>query len=88
MRDERPTVLDSLKAMNGFDEVAVEQYFRSEITDLPNTRMMRALVFTLNRRRGESDEDAFKAAMGLTLGDLEGYFADPDGESGEPEGKD
>lgn len=76
MSKQKQTVLEALRAMTGFDEVAVEEYFRREITDLGNTRMMRALLFTQKCHEGMPTDEAFKASMGATLGELETCFAD------------
>lgn len=81
MSKPKQTVLEAVRAMTGFDEVAVEEYFRREITDLGNTRMMRALLFTQKCHEGMPPDEAFKASMGATLGELETCFADGDEES-------
>ena len=78
-------VFDSL---TGFDEIAISQHFGRTVSDLGSqdqSMFGRALVFVVKRREGANDDDARNAALGLTLTDLVGFFAEASEESGKDE---
>jgi hypothetical protein len=72
----RQSVEETFRSLNGFDEIAIENVFRKPIGDLDASKTARALVFTLKRRDGLADNDAFRGCMEMTLGDIDGYFSD------------
>ena len=74
-------------SLTGFDEIAIAQQFGRTYGSLAEhdpSMFTRALVFTVNRRNGQSDIDAYQAAMELTMGEIPGFFAE---ESDEEAGK-
>ncbi len=85
--DSRPTVSGVAESMTGFDEIAIEQLFRSPVEKMSGTLQMRAMVFILRRREGMSDVDAFKAVMNLPFGDVDAQFRDEDEDEGPEVGK-
>lgn len=72
----KPSVEETFLSVNGFDDIAVEQKFGKELSDLSPVKTTRALVFVLKRRDGSSDADAFRAVMEMGLGDLNECFSD------------
>lgn len=88
MSDSKPKVLDTIRSMTGFDEIAVEQRFHKNIQDIESESMMaRALIFVLERRNGKDDKTAYGEAMRLTVGDLQSYFEKEDDEEELNEGE-
>lgn len=79
------TVLEAVRSLTGYDEEAIEAQFGAALGDLPDTRMLRALMFARYRHEGMPDGDALKEAMTLTLGALDTCFRD---EGEESEGND
>jgi len=72
------TAEDFFRTMTGFDEIAISRAFSEDIADLrkkPFT-FMRALVFVDFRRQGKHDVEAHQDALGVTVGELEDYFAE------------
>lgn len=72
------TADEMVESLTGFDEIAVEKHFGADVSAL-RTRpfsFIRALVFVHQRREGLTDPDARTAALSLTIGDLNGYFAE------------
>jgi hypothetical protein len=61
-------------SLTGFDEIAIQQMFRGDMSDLSPTMTARALVFVLKRREGLSDKDAYSAVMHLPLGEVNDSF--------------
>ena len=76
--DSRPTVSGVAESMTGFDEIAIEQLFRSPVEKMSGTLQMRAMVFVLRRREGMSDVDAFKAVMNMPFVEVDAQFRDED----------
>lgn len=76
------TAKDMFQSLTGYDEIAVLKTFGEDISTLRHRPFMflRTLVFVDYRRRGGAkDQQAHKAAMDLTMAELEDYFAeDPD----------
>lgn len=84
----KPTLDDVSRSLTGYDEIAIENVFRRSITDLSGTLQSRALLFTLKRRSGMRDTEAFKDAMSMVLGEVQAQFAEPElDDEGDP-GKD
>lgn len=91
------TPSEMFDTLTGFDEIAVQKMFGRPITDYgrkgrsPNgSTLVRALVF-VHRRRAQDEKDpvAFNAAMSLTMGEVQSYFApEPDDEADTDEGPD
>lgn len=88
------TVEDFTTTLNGYDEERIERDWGAPLEELLDTRPfkgLRALVQTLKIRDGIDDAEAKKAAMSLTVAELDGFFA-ADNEVNEdepvtPEGK-
>lgn len=79
LKDWEPVpVMETVKSLTGFDEIAVAQVFGKEFTDLSATGTARAALFVLLRRKGSSDSEAYRTAMGVSLGRLDGLFVKDD----------
>ncbi len=66
---------DLVRTINGFDEIAISQVFRTRFAKLEDTAAARAVLFVhLRRAEKMSDPDAFRAVMNMGLGDLEARF--------------
>lgn len=75
------------ESLTGFEEIAVAKAFGRDISDLPGTQPMRALVFVWHKRTdGVTDQVAYEKAMNLSLKESMGYFdmADADPMPDEP----
>jgi hypothetical protein len=75
-------------SITGHDELAIAEHFGQTVADLAEnagTMFVRCLVFVVKRHEGATDVEAKKAALDLTLGALQAYFAE---ESVEEVGKD
>lgn len=76
------------KSLNGFDEIAIETAFRRPFRKMDTgTMMARAILFTVYRREGTKDADAYRRAMLLNMEELEATFADVDDDLEDDEGK-
>jgi hypothetical protein len=72
-----PTVEESAESLTGFDEIAIQRQFGKEVGDLSATMSTRALVFVKALRENGSDATAaYHTAMGMSLKDVMGSFAD------------
>jgi len=88
---EQPAVgelLDSealFRSINGFEQIAVEQHFRTKIEVIANDAftLMRALLFVVEKRDGMADGDAFRNVMLLRLDDVTSRFEQPGDAAGE-----
>lgn len=79
---------EMIESLTGFEEIAIAKAFGGEVFDLAQTKQtmfVRSLVFVHFKREGDDDKRAKEKAMGLTLGEAQGYFSDEDIESGEGE---
>lgn len=77
----KPTADEVLESLTGFDEIAIEQAFGSDITSLARVsvgKFGRALAFVLARRDGMSDKDAKARTLGLTRREVDDLFAEDD----------
>lgn len=75
------TVSEAMNSLNGFDELAIEKAFGSTWESMAEKRpstLTRALIFVQFRRDGQTDAEAKKAALSMTLGQVQGYFAQDD----------
>lgn len=74
------TPSEAAKSINGFDEIAIAAHFGARLTTLQEDAysFLRALVFVDKRRDGLKDNEAYKAAMEVTIGELGEYFAAED----------
>lgn len=83
---EKLNLEETLRSMNGFEEISVRKMFRCGISELDGTSAARAAIFVVTRRDGMGERDAFNFAMNLTIGGLEDRIAgggaqeDPDEE--------
>lgn len=66
------------RSLTGFDEIAIRQAFKADLSEMAETTMMRATWFIVRRREGALDVEAFREAMTMTLGDLMPLFRRPD----------
>ncbi len=81
------------ETLTGFDEVAITAKFSTTVTNLIGNKKHpahdplrggRALVFVHRRRGGDKDPDAYKYAMGLSIRQVQDYFApEPEAEDDE-----
>lgn len=72
-----------IETLTGFDEIAIEKHFGSRwgtLAEQNPTMLLRALVFIEFRREGQSDPDAYKAALSLTLREAQDRFPDAEEE--------
>jgi hypothetical protein len=76
----RPTAKTFFRTITGWDEIAIRQQFGTDFAALrvETFSFMRALIFVDLRRHGMSDEAAHAAALEMTLGAAEDYFAGED----------
>lgn len=75
-------------SVTGFDEIAISTHFGRTVQELAEkdaSMFGRALVFVVKRREGLADDEARNAALGLTFGEFQAFFAEP---SEEEAGKD
>lgn len=72
----KPTPVDFIGTLDGWDELAIERAFGKEYTDLGESmKSLRALAMILLKRRDDLDPTrAYNAAMGLKTNDLLGLF--------------
>lgn len=69
------TVDELTDTLTGFEEIAIAKAFSKELSDLPGTQPLRALVMIWHKRTDElADADAYQKAMEVTLGAVMGYF--------------
>lgn len=77
-------------SVTGFDEIAIAQHFGRTVMELAEkdaSMFGRSMVFVVKRREGASDDEARNAALALTFGEFEKFFAEPSEEEagkGEP----
>lgn len=75
------TADEMMESLTGFDEIFIRKHFERPIDVLGGAdrlQFLRALIFTHYRREGEKEVSAYKAAQGLTLVEIKGYFAEDD----------
>lgn len=76
------------KSLNGFDEIAIEAAFHRPFRKMDTgTMMARAILFTVYRREGTKDADAYRRAMLLNIEELAATFTDMDDDLEDDEGK-
>lgn len=82
------TAEEAFESLTGFDEIAISQKFAGTVSEMAEKQplmFVRALVFVFKRRDGLSDDEAWTAALNLTMKELGDYFAES---SAEESGKD
>lgn len=75
------TSSEVLESLTGFDEIAIKERFKAPIGELfaeAISTARRALVFVVYKRQENGPKDPYKAAMSLTVGDLDAAFAQGD----------
>ena len=82
--DLRPSVEEAVGSLTGFDEIAIARSFHNDFQSLTPTMTARALYFTLQRRAGRNDADAYNDAMTATILHVNDSFSDSE-ESGKGE---
>ena len=75
---ERVDFEEVMRSINGFDEIAVSQYFGRRPAKMEDTEAARAVLFVALRRRKMNDKAAFKYVMEVGLSALEDHFLMPD----------
>jgi|WetSurMetagenome_2_1015567.scaffolds.fasta_scaffold72741_3 hypothetical protein len=73
------------RSLTGFDEIAIQKWFKAPFTDLSSTLVSRALIFIHRKRQGASDADAYRTVMEMGLGEVAEHF--DDGTSAEGNGR-
>lgn len=79
MEAQTITADEMIESLTGFEEIAIEKAFGAHLFALAEqnqTMMLRSLVFVDIKRGGANDKDAKAEAMGLTLKQVQGRFAD------------
>ena len=72
------SMTDVTRSMTGYDERAIVKEFGDDPDELGQRDYARAMVFVLRRHEGDDDAKALKAAMGLSLTELNSYFSPHD----------
>lgn len=78
------TASEFFESLTGFDEIAIAKAFGRNVVTLSSEDQMgfaRSLVFVAQRRGGMNDRDAYQAAMGMTLKEVNAYFAEEEDEA-------
>ena len=79
--DRHPsTGSEIFESLTGYDELVIGQRFGASPEDLEGAKLGRCLIFTVKRREGLSDEEAYVAAMNLTLKAVTEFFT-PEGDA-------
>ena len=82
------TIEEVQESITGFDEIAVEQHMGMDIytdAEAKPILLLRALVFVHQVHELKPAPEARKAALGMTLKEVQGYFAEPPEEIDEDE---
>lgn len=77
------TQVEAIESLTGYDELAIKQKFGAPIGALFDESIStarRALVFAIYSRQDNGPKDAYKAAMNLTVGDLDRVFGEDEPE--------
>jgi hypothetical protein len=83
MSEQKVTGDEFLESMTGFEEIAVEKQFGTDVLGLAEhkaTMFTRALVFVMQKRDGRADKDAYDAVMNMPLSEVQDHFAEPEDE--------
>lgn len=92
MSESNQSPNDLFESLTGFDEIAIAAHFGDKITTLGSRAQedaedkdpftfLRALAFVDKRRtEGLNDREAYAAVMGMTIADVQAYFADDEDE--------
>lgn len=78
------TADEFFESLTGFDELAIAKHFGAKPIALSNTDPMwfaRSLVFVAHRRGGMADAEAKKAALELTVGNVNEFFVEDEDET-------
>jgi len=69
-----------LRSLNGFEQIAVEQHFRTKLKVIADDgiALMRPLLFVVEKRGGMPDADAFRKVMMMPLEDVNDRFRGPE----------
>lgn len=74
---ERPTVVEMINSLTGYDEIAIEKnYGGVDFFELKGLTTIRALVFVQLRRDGQADKDAKRAVLEMTVGECNAFFTE------------
>lgn len=73
---EKPTYNEAVENLTGFDEIAIEKKFGTDLDELRISMQLRALIFIARTRTGLTEKDAYNAAMNLTVKQLDDEFSD------------
>ena len=72
--DDLPLFSEVTNSLNGFDEIAIAAQFGKDVGELGGTMMYRAALFTVLRRQGVPDRDAFGQVMTMGIGEVTAAF--------------
>jgi hypothetical protein len=67
------------ESLTGYDEIVIGERFGAPAEDLEGAKLGRCLIFTVKRREGLNDEEAYVAAMSLTMKAVSEFFI-PEGD--------
>jgi hypothetical protein len=71
----KPHIEDVMGGLTGFDEIAIEQAFHTDMNSLSATMLTRAVAFCQYRKtEGATDKEAYSRAMRLPLRELNDLF--------------
>jgi hypothetical protein len=93
------TLNEAMESVTGFDEIAIEKHMHYDIYTSDDEEngvygrekpvlLVRCMVFVMKRREGLSDGDAYKAVMGMSVREVNDYFAkapEPEVDPDDPE---
>lgn len=86
MSEVPQTAEEAFDSLTGFDEIAIAQRFGRTVSELATrdeSMFGRALVFVFKRRGGATDDEAYNAALSLSMKEFMTFFAaESDEESG------
>lgn len=76
----KTTYDEAVEGLSGYDEVAIEKKFGTDLDSLRLSMQLRALFFVRVKGGGSTEADAYKQAMELTVKQLGDEFPDTEAE--------
>lgn len=73
------TATEMFESLTGYEEIAIAKAFGTRVLELAETDKMslgRSLAFVHYKRSGQKDSEAKQSAMGMTIREVQDYFAD------------
>lgn len=86
--EAKPTLVEALKGLSGFDELAIKQRFGvglGNLLDDGTATAQRALLYVRLTRTEKNKDAAFNTVMNLPMGALDDEFSDTGEEDGSEE---